>query len=106
MHVGCSLALLHLDGCLYLLRHDACCSQAANSRRVEVKTVFITVQTDPCGQPYLGVASDEALKVWSWRCPHCLAQRSLLRLVSSLWRIMIESELAAASPLMVDISMT
>lgn len=57
-----NLALLHLDGCLYLLRHDACCSQAATLNCVEAKTVFITVQTDPCGQSYLGVASDEALK--------------------------------------------
>ena len=62
-HAGYSLALLHLDGCLYLLRHDACCSQAATLNHVEAKTVFITVQTGPCGQSYLGVASDEALKV-------------------------------------------
>jgi hypothetical protein len=71
-HVGDSLALLHLDGCLYLLRHDACCSQAAKLSSVEAKTVFVTVQTDPCGQPYLGVASDEALKVWSWCCHHSI----------------------------------
>ena len=103
-HVGYSLALLHLDGCLYLLRHDACCSQAANLSSVEAKTVFITVQTDPCGQPYLGVALDEALKVWSGCCPHFLAYCSLLRLVSVLWRIMTESQLAAANPPMVDIS--
>lgn len=62
--VGDSLGLLHLDGCLYLLRHDAFCSQAANLSSVEAKTVFVTVQTDPCSLPYLGVASDEALKVW------------------------------------------
>ncbi|KAL0023044.1 hypothetical protein WJX79_004025 [Trebouxia sp. C0005] len=60
-----SLGLLHLDGCLYLLRHDAFCSQAANLSSVEAKTVFVTVQTDPCSLPYLGVASDEALKAVS-----------------------------------------
>ncbi|KAL0055176.1 hypothetical protein WJX82_008271 [Trebouxia sp. C0006] len=57
-----SLALLHLDGCLYLVCHDACCSQAAKLSSVDAKTVFINVQTDPCGQPYLGLASDKALK--------------------------------------------
>ena len=106
MHVGCSLALLHLDGCLYLLRHDACCSQAAKLSSVEAKTVFITVQKDPCGQPHLGVASDEALKVWSWCCHHCLAQCSLLRLMMRHSSDTTESELAAVSSLMVDISMT
>ncbi len=98
MHVGYSLALLHLDGCLYLVCHDACCSQAAKLSSVDAKTVFINVQTDPCGQPYLGLASDKALKVWSLCCRHSLSQCSLLHLVSLLWRIMTESEMAAASP--------
>ncbi|DBA97233.1 TPA: biogenesis of lysosome-related organelles complex 1 subunit 1 [Trebouxia sp. C0004] len=56
------LAVLHLDGCLYLLRHDACCCQIAKLSSAEVKTVFVDVHTDPCGQPFLGVASDEAVK--------------------------------------------